>query len=72
MRGNKRERFAKKMYCNAISDPEVDYLEWESVRESVVEQCELLLLEPEPFVSLASEYDEEMSQLRRAIKGCEQ
>jgi len=71
MRGNKRERFAKKMYCNAISDPEVDYFEWESIRESVVEQCDMLLLEPEPFVSLASEYDEEMNELRRAIKACE-
>ena len=71
MRGNKRERFAKKMYRNAISDPEVDYFEWESIRESVVEQCDMLLLEPEPFVSLASEYDEEMDELRRAIKACE-
>lgn len=59
------------MYCNAIIDPEVDYFEWESIRKSVVEQCDMLLLEPEPFVSLASEYDEEMDELRRAIKSCE-
>jgi len=68
MRSEKQYDYARRIYLNAVSDPEVEYLDWQSVRQSVIEQCDMLYLDAEEILEHAKEFDELMQPIKRGIE----
>lgn len=68
MRSEKQYDYARRIYLNAISDPEVNFLEWEDIRASVIEQCDMLYLDAEIMLEHAMEFDGEMQHVKQGIR----
>jgi len=68
MRREKQYDYARRIYLNAVSEPEVEYLDWQSVRQSVIEQCDMLYLDAEEILEYAKEFDESMKPIKRGIE----
>jgi len=71
MESEKQYDYARRIYTNAVNDPDVDFLEWEDVRESAIEQCDALCLDAEAILEHVMKFDEEMNKIKSGIKMCQ-
>lgn len=65
------DELAEKMYYNALCDPTVNYMKWDSIRINIEVQSEELFVESDSIIERAREYHDELELFREAINASE-